>query len=241
MTNFPKSIICETSTLQDGNMGFKAGSKKEVIDNRTRFLEKFGIAYQEHIAMRCDHGDIITLVDGKHEAVGATEPEDQIKSEVLVTQKKHLALLLLTADCEPVSFYDPVSQTIALLHISRKTLIAKLIEKTVSFLEDTLGVLPQNLLVNIGPHIKKESYAFILPLEEAPAELAPYTEEKNEHAHIDLVQASIDQLNGTGIDAKNIFVSPIDTGTSKNHYSYFMMKKNGEPDAARMATILMMR
>jgi copper oxidase (laccase) domain-containing protein len=222
MNNFKSNVICETSKAQDGNMDFRFGGRNEVLENRTTFLQRFGIAYQEHIAMRCDHGDIITLVDDRNEAVGATSQEGQIHSEVLVTQKKHLALMLFTADCQPVSFYDPVTQTIALAHISRKTLTAKLPQKTVYFLQQKLNVDPANLLVNIGPSIQKGSYAFPLPLSEAHPLLIPFTEEKDGRAHIDLVGANLEHLVASGITKENITVSTDDTA-SPEYFSYFML------------------
>lgn len=241
MLSFPKNIICVTSTTGDGNMSFKGAMKKEIIDNRTRFLRKYGIGEQEHIAMRCDHGEKITLVDRDHFSIGVHTPEDQLQSEVLVTQRKHLALFLLTADCLPVSFYDPITQTIALAHISRKTLTRMLVQKTIAFLHNELGVNPQNLLVHIGPSIKKESYAFSLPLLEVHNELKNYIEIKDTVAHIDLPLACTSQLEKLGVLKENIFVSPIDTRTSSEHYSYYCMKKNNEQDTARMATVLMQR
>ena len=240
MKTFPPTLVCETSTVADGNMSFLYGPKQEVIANRTHFLQMHGVAYQEHIAMRCDHGDIITIVDSTHSALGATLQEDQVLSEVLVTKKKHLALMLFTADCQPVSFYDPVTQTIALAHISRKTLVNKLPQKTVGFLRRELGVEPSNLIIHIGPHIKKDSYAFPLPLEETPQELQTFTQEKEGYAHVNLKGATIRQLTTAGIVKDNIAVSQIDTGTSDEHYSHFMMKESGTSQA-RMATILMMR
>jgi copper oxidase (laccase) domain-containing protein len=200
MTRFPKNIICETSTVAHRNMSFRAGANQEVVENRTAFLAQFGIAYKEHIAMSCDHGEIITLVDETHESVGATDPEQILQSEVLVTQKKHLALFLLTADCQPMSFYDPVTQTIALAHISRKTIVQKLIQKTVQFLQSELGVEPTNLLIHIDPHIKKESYVFPLPLSEDTPELKECIEEKDGNAFIDLIKASLQQLNQAGLN-----------------------------------------
>lgn len=241
MNNFPATITCETSTVEDGNMDFRFGPRKEVIENRTAFLEKQGIAYQEHIAMRCDHGDIITIVDAKHAGIGATAQEDQVHSEVLVTQKKHLALMLFTADCQPVSFYDPVTQTIALAHISRKTLTNLLPQKTIHFLEKEFKIDPRNLLVNIGPSIQKESYAFTLPLESESPILLPFTEEKEGYAHIDLVEANLHQLTAAGVQKKNITLSHEDTAVSHKYFSYYAMKKHGETNEARMATILMMR
>ena len=222
-------------------MSFRAGANQEVVANKTAFLAQFGIAYQEHIAMSCDHGEIITLVDETYEGVGATNPQQVLRSEVLVTQKKNLALFLLTADCQPMSFYDPATQTIALAHISRKTIVQKLIQKTVDFLHTELRVEPSNLLIHIGPHIKKESYTFPLPLSEDTPELKEFITEKNGNAYVDLLEASLAQLTLAGINPNNIDVSPVDTGTSQEYFSYYKMKQNGEPDAARMATILMMR
>jgi hypothetical protein len=222
-------------------MDFRFGGRTDVIENRTKFLEKENIAYQEHIAMRCDHSSIISLVDDKSEELGATSQETQIHSEVIVTRKKHIALMLFTADCLPVSFYDPITQTIALAHVSRKTFLSGLPQKTVSFLHRELNVVPSNLLIYIGPHIHKESYAFKSPLAETHEDLQNFIEEKNGFAHINLAGASIQQLVSSGIKKDHIIVSPEDTGTSADYYSYFMMKKNNETNEARMATILMMR
>ena len=129
MNNSTSSLICVTSSAEDGNMDFRFGDEEAVIRNRTRFLEKHGILYEDHIAMRCDHGDVVTLVTSFHPEVGARSQEEQIQSEVLVTQEKNLALMLFTADCQPTCFFDPVTNTIALAHISRKTLCNKLTEK----------------------------------------------------------------------------------------------------------------
>lgn len=241
MNTFPKTIICETSTLLSRNMDFRFGPKQEVIENRIDFLEQFGIPYQEHIAMRCDHGDIISLVDEKNPECGARTQDEQIHSEVLVTQKKHLALMLFTADCLPMSLYDPVTQTIALAHVSRKTLVDKLPQKTVGFLRRQCDVAPQDLIINIGPHIQKQTYAFVLPLPDTPLELNGFIEERDGHAYIDLAGSAVRQLTTAGIQKENITVSSEDTGDTEKYFSYYLMKRDGNQQEARMATILMMR
>lgn len=240
MATFPASVVCETSTAHDGNMDFRFGEQEEVIDNRTRFLYKHGILYEDHIAMRCDHGDIISLVTSYHPEVGAHTQDEQIHSEVLVTQEKGLALMLFTADCQPTSFYDPVTQTIALAHISRQTLCNKLSEKTVRFLQDSFCVDPANLLVAIGPSIQKQSYAFLLPLQEAHPQIASFIEERDKVAHIDLTGAHLSQLRELGITDEHIEVSKEDTA-SPNYFSYYLMKKDATQKEARMASILMMQ
>ena len=71
--------------------------------------------------------------------------------------------------------------------------------------------------------------------------LKTHIEQKNGYAHIDLLGASIEQLTVSGVMEEHISVSPIDTGSSAEYFSYFKMKKEGVSDTARMATVLMMR
>lgn len=236
----PHNVICGTSLKTQGNMDFRFGTTEEVIENRTRFLAQFGIAYEDHIAMRCDHTDIITSVFKFHPAVGARSQEDQIHSEVLVTQEKNLALMLFTADCQATSFFDPVTQTIALAHISRKTLTNKLSEQTVEFLKEEHCVEVDNLIVTIGPSIQKVSYAFPVPLEDEHPLLAPFTEVKNGFAYIDLPKAHTQQLLELGIKKENITIATDDTASS-SYFSYYKAKREGAEDHGRMANILMLR
>lgn len=240
MHNFPSNVLCDTSKAQDGNMDFRFSETEEVIRNRSHFLQKYGVLYEDHIAMRCDHGDIISLVTSFNPEPGAKSQEDQIHSEVLVTQERNLVLMLFTADCQPTSFYDPITHTIALAHISRATLCNGLTQKTVHFLQESFGVEPQNLLVTIGPSIHKENYAFPLPLEETYPMLEGFIEERDGYAYIDLTGAHQKQLEAMGIEPVHIYVSPDDT-SSPEYFSYHKMKTEGDQAEARMATILMMQ
>ena len=234
---FPTSTLCETSTVQDGTMSFKGGNKERILQNRKLFLEKNGITLEEYVPMHCDHGEHIVVVD---HATAATQ-HNGIPAEVLVTKSKNVALFLLTADCLPISLYDPVTETIALAHVSRKTFTQNLVQKTIGFLHTHFSIEPTNLLIHIGPHIKKESYAFALPLQEEHVELTPFMYIENKYAHIDLEKGSVTQLTILGVPKENITVSPIDTATSKEHFSYFRAKKEASDTTLRMATVLMMK
>ncbi len=240
MSELGESVVCATSKRLHGNMDFRFGEPKQVIANRTRFLEEHGIRYQQHIAMRCDHGEIITLVDATHSAVGACTQGDQVHSEVLITQAKDLALMLLTADCQSTSFYDPVTQTIALAHISRQTLTQGLTQQTLAFLGEEFGIKPEDLRVHIGPAIHKESYAFALPLQHVAEPLVGFIEERDGCAYIDLISAHQHILFSSGIRPENLTTSPEDTGDGREYFSHHHSVRTNENDEARMATILMM-
>ena len=162
-----------------------------------------------------------------------------IPAEVLVTQEKGLALVLLTADCLPVSFFDPVTQTIALAHFSRETISKMLPAKTITYLQEHFVVDPANLLVNIGPYIHTDSYSFPSGTHNIQPETLPFTEEKNGNFYVDLISACTEQLTQSGVDLSKISVSEINTATSTNHFSHFESRTKNAPEG-RLATVLML-
>ncbi len=240
MSIFPEHIFCSASTVSDGNMSFRFGNSVQTAESRRQFLLKNCIDFKQHIAMKCDHSQIITTVTKNTPERGAETQKQMLSSEVLVTQEKGLALVLLTADCLPVSFYDPITQTIALAHFSRQTIAQELPKKTIVYLKETHQVHPSDLLIYVGPHISTASYHFSSPLPSVAPAIAPHITETDNQAHINLVAALRTQLGPFTISEKNINISEIDTATSPDYFSYFQSKKENTPDG-RFATVLMMR
>jgi len=232
-------ILFATSAIADGNMSFRIGDTAASLQHRVNFLQKHTIDFRSHIAMKCDHGEEIIVVNYDTAEVGATTQEEMLLAEVLVTQEKGLALMLLTADCLPVSFYDPITQTVALAHFSRQTIVNGLPEKTIRFLTKQFSINSANLIVHIGPHIHTSSYAFPLPQRELPSEITPFTKQTDTYICIDLVEACNAQLCKQGIPIKNISVTGIDTATSPQHFSHYQSKEEKAPQG-RLATILML-
>ena len=243
MNKLSDEILFKTSTIADGNMSFRFGEESEVVGNRRRFLLENDADYDDCICMACNHGPTITAVNrgncGAH--FGAATPETMLESEVLVTNKPDVVLMLLTADCLPAAFYDPAQNVIALAHLNRKTIAHDLGQKTVSFLTEHYNTNPADLLVAIGPHIKKESYRFELPLADPmPHQLQDHVEEHDGFVSIDLTAAEVAQLTTVGVQKGNISISDIDTFTSPDHFSHYQSKRDAKFPAGRRATILML-
>ena len=244
MNSLRQSTLFKTSTITDGNMSFRFGEPEEVVENRRHFLERNGIGYKDCVPMSCNHGEIIAGVNRTRNAswYGPTTPEQTVSAEVLVTNEPDTTLLLLTADCLPVAFYDPVQKTIALAHLNRKTIAHNLGKKTVKILVEHYNADPKNLLVAIGPHIKKESYRFPLPLTEpTPAQLLDYITTEAGAISIDLVSAEVAQLTALGVERKKISVSKVDTATSPKHFSHYRSGRDPHHPEGRMASILKMQ
>lgn len=238
---FDEKILTATSTTVDGNMSFRFGDEESVVENRQRFLEKNGIAFQNHICMKCNHGMHLVAVTRESDGIGAKTQEKMIEAEVLATNEKGLALMLLTADCIPATFYDPEHEAIALAHLNRHTIAHSLAQKTVRFLRETYDTDPTKLLVHFGPHIKKESYRYPLPLPDpTPPQLAPFVHKESSAAVIDMTAAHKAELINEGVPERNIEISPVDTGTSPEHFSYYRSKHDPTSPNGRLATIAML-
>ena len=236
----PPEITCASSTIADGNMSFRFGDEAEVVENRRNFLEQNSMSVNSYTPMSCTHGEVITLVDAKTAGVGAMSQSQQVVSEVLLTQEKNLALMVLTADCLPLCFYDPVTKTIALAHCSRVTTNLLLAQKTVSFLREELAVDPADLIVWSGPYIHKASYNFPAPLPEVHPNMKPFVSEENGVVYIDIAAANRHQLEAVGVPSAQIHFSDIDTVTSPEYFSH-RESETTNAHAGRFATVLMLR
>jgi len=225
--------ISHTSTIADGNMSLRYGEKSEVLSNRSRFIKNLGLNPERSVLMDSPHQDIVTIIYDSN-PTHHFELGDVTRGDSLITQLPNTPLLLTTADCLPVTFYDAVTTTIGLMHLSRHTFCLNLIPKTTAVLRDTLGVSLSNLKVSIGPHIHGASYSFPLPLAETHEKLIPYISYTGANAHIDLKRAAIDSLKNLGVSEAHIWVSATDTFTSDNHFSHVRSVRTGEPEGRLM-------
>ena len=84
-------------------------------------------------------------------------PKKKLIGDSIVTNKKGIALGILTADCAPVFIYDPVNNLISALHAGWKGAYKKIVYTTLRKFKSS-GSNFNNLIVVIGPCIGKDSY-----------------------------------------------------------------------------------
>ncbi|GBR76347.1 protein YfiH-like superfamily [Candidatus Termititenax persephonae] len=95
--------------------------------------------------------------------IGDVETADAERREIagcdaLATRQKNLLLVVKTADCAPLLFYDAVTETIAAVHAGRAGTELGLAGKTVAHLVRRYAVEPANLRVIMGPAICVHCY-----------------------------------------------------------------------------------
>lgn len=134
------------------NCGYGSGDSPDAIrQNRQKLAQDMSLAEDHLLSLRQIHSN---------KAITLTAPfsvEDRPEADALVTNVAGLGLGILTADCTPVFFYDPVARVIGAAHAGWRGAVSGILEQTLSAME-TLGAKPAHIHTAIGPTIAQESY-----------------------------------------------------------------------------------
>lgn len=199
-----KNVVHGISTVGDGSMNIfrvDAVPKIRKLLKNTVFkdIKEERIVFTEQV-----HGNKIKSVkasDGGSIKLGV---------DGSATKEKNVLLVVKSADCLPILFYDSVNNVIAAVHCGFLGIIRKILPKTIKFLRKEFGCRPENLIVGIGPHISQENYQ----LHEKKLKMAknkPEFKKFLKGEKFSLKDAAIWQLTKTGILKKNIEIMDICT------------------------------
>ena len=140
------------------NLGISRGDDPDhVRENYRRFFAAIG-ADGKRLAMTNQvHGGVvrtITTADVKG------DPYDKVGYEAdgLMTDLPGVALLVYSADCIPVLFYDPVRRVIAAVHAGWRGTAAGIATAAVERMRDVYGCRPADILAAIGPGIGPDCF-----------------------------------------------------------------------------------
>ena len=122
---------------------------KNINKNLVKVCKKIGCNRNNLILLNQIHSNIVHKVD--------KIPEKRLKGDSLITNKKGIALAILTADCAPVFIYDPVNGLISALHAGWKGAYKNIISTTLQKFRLS-GSNFENLIAVVGPCISKMNY-----------------------------------------------------------------------------------
>ena len=233
-----KDLFYTVSSIDDGNLSFTWGEKETVLQNRKRFLLKHDIKLEDCVGMNLVHKNDFKIVRNKDKGICMSDSKYCPEVDALITKEKGLYLFLLTADCIPITIYDPNKKVLALAHASWINTNTKISSKLIDFLKSDFDCAPEDLLIYIGPCIHKKSYIKENPQQKDDKDWQPYLEKlDNENFYIDIVGYNIKQLTDNGIKRENIFQSSSDTCISEEYFSYYRSVSEKTPEG-RFATVI---
>ena len=139
--------------LSSMNIGTSRGDSREnVLRNYEILGENLGFDVKNLVLSRQIHSDIVRVAEKKHRGAGlfADPMED---CDGLITREKGLALVIFTADCTPILFWDEKTGAVGAAHAgwrgTEKAIAARVVEE----MGKHFGSSPDHIHAAIGPNI----------------------------------------------------------------------------------------
>lgn len=227
---------------------FKFFGKDCVIDRALTKPEEFkqklqnlGFKYDYNpLFLNQIHGNEVVVVDTPEKIYQSPFP----KADALVTNIKNLPIIVITADCVPLIFYDEIHEIIAVAHAGWKGAKSGIIENTIEKML-SIGAKIENIKIQIGPCIRQKSYEISQEFhsdfvkDDVNNESFFIKGEKSGHFMFDLPQYCISRLEKFGIT--QIKDEKIDTYSNEEIlFSYRRSTHRNEPDCGRNISVIVL-
>ena len=142
-------IVEDFGSLRLGN----GIAEKDIMKNRKKYFKEFGIDYWDVVFQEQVHEDRITLICNIPKARNRFLAFELIRNnDGLICSEQNVFLACFSADCVPVSFYDPVKKICGIAHSgwrgTLKNIAGKMIDEFVG-----LGSDVSDIIVYVGPAI----------------------------------------------------------------------------------------
>lgn len=183
-------------------------------------LAKIGINENNLFLAQQVHGN-------KIQEVKSNSPQILIATDGLYTLSRGVILGIMTADCVPIIFYEPSAPLVAVVHAGCRGMLAKIVPKMIKTIK-TQGGNIKNLIVVIGPHIKKCCYDINKDkydlIKDKLGTTNFITSDKNKY-FLDLSKAVLKQLTEIQVPKGNIEDIDICTYDSRKFFSFRRSKR----------------
>ena len=222
LSKFPEII----QGILVGRLMFQNNDPKEVVANRKRAFASLGIDLKNVVIQRQEHKNKVRVVCEKDRGAGVFDAKTYLRgTDGIITSKPNLFLVVHTADCVPISFYDPEKKIVGVAHAGWKGTAERVGEKTVLKMKEVFNCDAENIIAYIGPSIGLCCYK----IRNQDKKVAKFKKifpdcvyEKTKGIYLDLWKANKKQLLEAGVLEKNIEESKICTCCSKlnlpSHY-----------------------
>ena len=194
-------VGCLFSTVANGNMvlspDLDADGRNAATQNRRALLE----------SVRLDDWVELKQVHGNHVVVepGATPPAEAstLEGDGSCTSRKRLALVIKTADCQPILLTDLQGTVVAALHVGWRGNVLNFPASGLQRFCETYGLPAQDVLAVRGPSLGPGAAEFVNFSREWPSGFLPWFRE--ESRTMDLWALTKHQLVHVGMRPEHIF------------------------------------
>ena len=168
--------------------------------------------------------------------------EVEVYANTIFTKLKDVVLTVKPADCAICILYfenELREKFVGLIHCSAKETDELLPRKTIEYLKKNYLVDPATIKIGITPAISKE-YFYVNPGEISEDNWNGFMQKKNDLIFLDIIGNVRNQLEGSGIQAKNIQYFDVDTFASAlvgKTFSHRMAEDLGLPNGRYIVAV----
>lgn len=184
-----------------------AVGKDDTLENVEKNLHILGSALgfdpEKLVMTRQIHSDIVRVVtDG--DCNGPCH-RDYPECDALVTNTPGVSLLVFTADCTPLLFWDSVTGAVGAAHAGWRGTAQAIGAKVVQTMVREFGSKPENIRAAIGPNIAQCHFETDRDVPDAMLaafgeEVSSFIEKRGEKFHLDLKQINALSLRRAGVE-----------------------------------------
>ena len=217
------------------NCGLGSDDKKEnILKNLNIVSRKMGLNTENLFTMNQTHSNKVVVINDANKHIR------RVNSDALVTNKRDIAISVLTADCVPILIYDEVNKIIASVHAGWKGAIGGIIENT---LNEIIKINKNGKInVAIGPCINVNNYEvgldmYTLFVKKSKNNTKFFIPTKKDKFLFDLREYINSKFKELEID--NVENIDFDTfSENKNFFSFRRSIQEGEKDYGRCISVI---
>ncbi len=181
------------------NLSVTAGDAPSNVNSNVKLLhEALALDIPATVTASQAQADKIAIVDASHRGMWIQNVD------ALITNQRHLPLLLRYADCVPILLHDPTHRAIAIVHAGWRGTAAQVVAKSIRAMQQAFGTRTQDVIACIGPSIGPCCYAIgqdvISQIRTAFSNADSLLTKQNGSTHLDLWQANAMQLLELGVE-----------------------------------------
>lgn len=149
---FPENVLQGSTTKAYGVFRMGRAVDGDVVKNQQAFARDVGVSRDQFVFTEQVHGNQVFV---------ATKPVPQDRAEkadAVITRTPGLVLIIKTADCVPIFFYDFKTRAVGVAHGGWKGIAADVVGETINAMAKEFGTDPKHILISVGPSICAEHY-----------------------------------------------------------------------------------
>jgi len=199
------NLVVALSEKKDGSCRLpQAGDPETGLltkENRMRFAKTLGLEEDDIVAANLTHSNNVHLATISDR--GTVIPE----TDAIITNTRGIFLSITVADCLPIFLFDPITNSVGIIHAGWRGLSNEIIHLTIKKMVEELECDKTNIIAGIGPGIGSCHFEI---QDDVLAKFKNFTQtalrQENDKKYLDLKAIAGKQLENAGILPSNITI-----------------------------------